>query len=131
MKGLPTAPFPAISISCHLSKPDLSQAGQSPEEIGVCLLRETSRRRTRNERERERDRCTFAGFPVRDGLGQVSVVALFAVVAVAPGCVVATVETNAAALPARQLVQLHVEAASPGVKVAVTGCGERREMAIN
>lgn len=40
MKGLPTAPFPAISISCHLSKPDLSQAGQSPEEIGVCLLRE-------------------------------------------------------------------------------------------
>lgn len=68
---------------------------------------------------------------MRDGLGQVSVVALFAVVAVAPGCVVAAVETNASALPARQFVQFHVEAASPGVEVAVTGCGERRGMAVN
>lgn len=66
-----------------------------------------------------------------DGLGQVSVVALFAVVAVAAGCVVAAVEAHASALPARQFVQLHVEAASPGVEVAVAGCGERREMAIN
>lgn len=68
---------------------------------------------------------------MRDGLGQVSVVALFAVVAVAPGRVVAAVEANASALPARQFVQLHVEAAPPGVQVAVTGCVEGRETAIN
>lgn len=64
---------------------------------------------------------------MRDGLGQVSVVTLFAVVAVASSCVVAAVETNASALPSRQFVQLHVEATSPGVKVAVTGCGGGRE----
>lgn len=64
---------------------------------------------------------------MRDGLGQVSVVTLFAVVAVASSCVVAAVETNASALPSRQFVQLHVEAASPGVKVAVTGWGRGGE----
>lgn len=71
---------------------------------------------------------TFAGFPVRDGLGQVSVVALLAVVAVASGAVVAAVEANASALPPRQLVQLHVEATSPGMKVTVTRWegGEKR-----
>lgn len=71
----------------------------------------------------EHRRCTFAGFPVRDGFGQVSVVALLAVVAVASGCVMATVEADPSALPSRQLVQLHVETAPPGVKVAVAGCG--------
>lgn len=60
---------------------------------------------------------------MRDGLGQVSVVTLFAVVAVASSCVVAAVQTNASALPSRQFVQLHVEATSPGVKVAVAGWG--------
>jgi len=42
---------------------------------------------------------------------------------VAPRCIVATVEADAAALPPRQLVQLHVEAAPPGVEVTVAGCG--------
>lgn len=42
--------------------------------------------------------------------------------AVASRSVVATVEADAAALPPRQLVQLHVEAAPPGVEVTVAGC---------
>lgn len=68
---------------------------------------------------------TFAGLPVGDGLGQVSVVTLLAVVAVASSCVVTAVETDASAFPPRQLVQLHVEATPPGVKVAVTRWGQR------
>lgn len=74
---------------------------------------------------------TFAGLAVGDGFGQVSVVALLAVVAVAPRCVVATVEADSSALPPRQLVQLHVEAAASGVKVAVTGCGLKRNRSEN
>ena len=58
-----------------------------------------------------------------DGLGQVPVVALLAVVAVPPGRVVAAVEADSSALPPRQLVQLHVEPASPGMQVAVTRWG--------
>jgi len=69
--------------------------------------------------------CTFAGLAVGDGLGQVPVVALLAVVAVAAGRVVAAVEADPSALAARQLVQLHVEATAPGVQVAVTRCRER------
>ena len=56
---------------------------------------------------------------MRDGFGHVSVVSLLAVVAVASGRVVAAVQTHAAAPPARQLVQLHVEAAATSVKVTV------------
>lgn len=56
---------------------------------------------------------------MRDGLGHVPEEALLAVVAVASGRVVATVHAHASALPPRQLVQLHVEAAAPGVQVAV------------
>lgn len=41
----------------------------------------------------------------------------------ASSCVVTAVETNASALPPRQFEQLHVETASPGVKVAVTRWG--------
>lgn len=67
---------------------------------------------------------TFAGLAVGDGLAHVAVVALLAVVAVAAGRVVAAVETDAPTLAPRQLVQLHVEAAAPGVQVTVTGCGE-------
>lgn len=67
---------------------------------------------------------TFAGLPVGDGLGQVSVVTLLAVVAVASSCVVTAVETDASAFPPRQLVQLHVEATPPGVKVAVARWGQ-------
>lgn len=67
---------------------------------------------------------TFAGLPVGDGLAHVAVVALLAVVAVAACSVVAAVETDAPALAPRQLVQLHVEAAAPGMQVAVTGCRE-------
>lgn len=62
---------------------------------------------------------TFAGLPVGDGLGGVSVVALPAVVAVAAGGEVAAFEAHAARLAARQFVQLHVEAAAAGVIVAV------------
>ena len=62
-----------------------------------------------------------------DGLGQVPVIALLAVVAVAPRRVVATVEADPSALPPRQLVQLHVEATAAGVQVAVTGCLRKRE----
>lgn len=66
---------------------------------------------------------TFAGLPVGDGLAHVAVVALLAVVAVAAGRVVAAVEADAPALAPRQLVELHVEAAAPGVQVAAAGCG--------
>lgn len=69
---------------------------------------------------------TFAGLPVGDGLGQVSVVALLAVVAVASGSVVSAVEADSSALPPRQFVQLHVETAASSVKVAVTGCGRNQ-----
>lgn len=70
---------------------------------------------------------TFAGLPVGDGLAQVAVVALLAVVAVAAGRVVAAVEADAPALAPRQLVELHVEAAAPGMQVAAAGCGGGRE----
>lgn len=43
---------------------------------------------------------------------------------VASCCVVATVEADAAAPAARQLVQLHVETAATGVQVTVTRCRE-------
>lgn len=69
---------------------------------------------------------TFAGPPVSDGSGHVSVKALLAVVAVAPGGVVAAVHADASALPPRQLVQLHVEATAAGVKVTVARCERRR-----
>lgn len=68
---------------------------------------------------------TFASSPVRDGLGHVPVVTLLAVVAVASRRVVPAVEADATASAARQLVQLHVEAAAAGVQVTVAGWRER------
>lgn len=62
-----------------------------------------------------------------DGLAHVAVIALLAVVAVAAGRVVAAVEADAPALAPRQLVELHVEAAAPGVQVAAAGCGGGRD----
>lgn len=47
---------------------------------------------------------------------------ILAVLAVAPGCVVATLLANAAAPPARLLEHLHAEATLVGVAVALTGC---------
>lgn len=52
----------------------------------------------------DRDVVTFAGSAVGYGLGHVPVVALFAVVAVAAGCVVPAVETHATASSARKFV---------------------------
>lgn len=43
---------------------------------------------------------TFASSAMRDGLGHVSVITLFAVVAMSSRCVVATVEADATAPPA-------------------------------
>lgn len=57
-----------------------------------------------------------------DGPGHIPVEALLAVVAVASGRVVAAIETDSAAPPPRQLVQLHVETTAPGVQVTVAGC---------
>lgn len=71
-------------------------------------------------------RLTLAGPSVADGSGQVSVEALLAIVAVAAGGVVAAVHADASALPPRQFIQLHVEAAAAGVEVAVARCGGRR-----
>lgn len=62
---------------------------------------------------------------MRDWPGHVPVEALLAVVAVAPRGVVAAVHADPSALPARQLVQLHVESTAPGVQVAVTRCGQQ------
>lgn len=61
-----------------------------------------------------------------DGLAEVPVEALLAVVAVPPSSVVPAVQADATALAPRQLVELHVEAAPPGVEVAVAGCEEER-----
>lgn len=70
---------------------------------------------------------TFAGLAVGDGLAEVAVEALLAVVAVPARRVVPAVEADAAALAPRQLVQLHVEAAAPRVQVAVAGCKGKGE----
>lgn len=75
----------------------------------------------------EPPQLTFAGLAVCDGLAEVPVEALLAVVAVPPRGVVPAVEADSAALPARELVELHVEAAAPGVQVAVAGCKGRGE----
>lgn len=64
---------------------------------------------------------TFARLPVCDGLGRVSVVPLLAVMAVPPRGKVPALQTHAATHAPRQLVQLHVETATSGVQVAVTG----------
>lgn len=61
-----------------------------------------------------------------DGLAEVAVEALLAVVAVPARRVVPAVEADAAALAPRQLVQLHVEAAAPRVQVAVAGWERQR-----
>ena len=101
------------------------------DDLSVGTRKKKRRRRRRRGEGREREGRprpappTFAGLAVGDGLAQVAVVALLAVVAVAAGRVVATVEADASALAPRQLVKLHVEAAAPGVKVAVTGYGRQ------
>ena len=74
----------------------------------------------------ETSQLTFAGLTVCDGLAEVPVEALLAVVAVPPSSVVPAVQADAAALAPRQLVELHVEAAPPGVEVAVAGCERQR-----
>lgn len=56
---------------------------------------------------------------MRDGPGRVTVVPLFAVMAVPPRGEVATLEAHPSADAPAQLVQLHVEAASASVLVAV------------
>lgn len=66
-----------------------------------------------------------------DGPGHVSVKALLAVVAVATCGVVATVHAHAAALPPRQLIQLHVESAATGMEVAVARCRRKRVHAVS
>lgn len=58
---------------------------------------------------------------MRDGLGHVSVVTFLAVVAMSSRCVVTTVETDTAASPAGQFIQLHVEATASGMQVTVAG----------
>jgi len=59
---------------------------------------------------------------VRHGFAEVAVVAVRAVVAVSTGRVVATLDADAAAAPARQQVQLLVEATAPRVQVAPARC---------
>lgn len=66
-----------------------------------------------------------------DGPGHVSVKALLAVVAVATCSVVATVHAHAAALPPRQLIQLHVEPTAAGMEVAVARCRRKRVHAVS
>ena len=65
---------------------------------------------------------TFAGLAVLDGPAAVAEEALPAVVTVPAGRVVPAVEADATALPARQLVQLHVEPTPPRVQVTVARC---------
>lgn len=63
----------------------------------------------------------FAGLSVGDGLGHVSIVALFAVVAVATSCIVAAVQTDSSTFPSREFVKLHVETTAPRMKVTIAG----------
>lgn len=57
-----------------------------------------------------------------DEFSGVAVVALLAVVAVAAGRVVPAFEAHAPAHATRQLEQLHVEPATPGVQIALARC---------
>ncbi len=63
----------------------------------------------------------LAGAAVGDGAAGRAVVALLAVVAVSPGSVVPAPQADAAGHAAGKLVELHVEAAAPGVVVALAG----------
>lgn len=65
---------------------------------------------------------TFADLPVRDWFAGVPVVSLAAVVAVATGGCVSTVEANTARDPTRHLEELHVEPTAPCVLIAVALC---------
>jgi hypothetical protein len=58
---------------------------------------------------------TFARLPVCDGLGGVPVVTLLTVMTVSPSGEVATLQAYTSTHATRQFVQLHVEAAAPGV----------------
>lgn len=71
---------------------------------------------------------TFAGLSVRDGLRHVSVVALFAVVAVAPCRVVPAVQADSSAFPPGEFVKLHVETTAPCMEVTIAGCGKERSL---
>lgn len=61
----------------------------------------------------------FARLLVRDLFLRVAIVALLAVVAMSAGRVVLALQADAAGNSARQLEELHVEPASPGVVVAL------------
>lgn len=68
---------------------------------------------------------TFAGSPVRDGLGHVPVVTLLAVMAVTSRCVVSTVQTDTTTPPPWQLVELHIETTTSGMQITVACWVER------
>ena len=59
---------------------------------------------------------------MRDVLAGVAVVTLLAVVAMASGRIVSTLDADAPRHPARETVQLHVEVAAFGVAIAFTRC---------
>ena len=65
---------------------------------------------------------TFARFTMSDGLVRIAVISFLAIVTIATGCVVPTIQTHSAADTARQLVQIHIEAAFSGMLIAVAGC---------
>lgn len=69
---------------------------------------------------------TFAGLSVRDGLRHVSVVALFAVMAVATCRIVPAVQADSSAFPPGEFVQLHVESTAPCMEVTIACCGKGR-----
>lgn len=58
---------------------------------------------------------TFAGLPVRDVLGGVSVVTLLAVMTMSASGEVTALDTHAPTHTTRQFVQLHVETTAPRV----------------
>lgn len=57
-----------------------------------------------------------------DGLGDVTIETLLAIVAVASFGVVSALDTHSSTHLARQLVELHVEATLACMQITVTGC---------
>lgn len=70
---------------------------------------------------------TFAHFTMANRFGWITIIALFAVVAVATSCCMSTIQANSTGYTARHLIQFHIEAASSRVSITVTSYAERKD----
>lgn len=63
---------------------------------------------------------TFAHFAMTNRFGWITIIAFFAVVAVAARCCMSTIQAYSTGYTARHLIQFHIETASSRVSIAVT-----------